>query len=253
MLSQTLRLKAKNADRNLSLLSQGKANDRIIKSQLFEGMLHAALSQILALAKMRHIEPRQNVIVKGERANSLFVLQRGRARSYIVTKSGTEILLLWVAPGAVLGLVSLLADPPPYLVNTTTVSECDLLEWDHGTARKLATAYPKLSENGFRLALEYLDLYMKRHAKVVTESAESRLAHKVHQLAKETGVIDPSGIAIDITNEQLSSLSDISPFTTSRLLSKWEREGKLSKQRGRVTLLAPESLVHNHHVLGARR
>jgi hypothetical protein len=41
------------------------------------------------------------------------------------------------------------------------------------------------------------------------------------------------GREIDITNEQLSSLSDISPFTASRLLSKWERDGKLSKQRGR--------------------
>jgi len=50
-------------------------------------------------------------------------------------------------------------------------------------------------------------------------------------------------VEIDITNEQLSSLSDISPFTASRLLSKWERDGKLSKQRGRVTLLAPESLM----------
>jgi Crp-like helix-turn-helix domain len=46
-----------------------------------------------------------------------------------------------------------------------------------------------------------------------------------------------------MTNEQLSSLSEVSPFTASRLLSKWERDGKLFKQRGRVTLLAPESLM----------
>ena len=32
---------------------------------------------------------------------------------------------------------------------------------------------------------------------------------------------------IDITNEHLSSLSDISPFTASRLLSKWERDGRV--------------------------
>jgi len=249
MPSQTLRLK-RHADGKLSVLSQASANRRMINSQLFQGLPARDLSQILALAKIRHIEPNQSVIVRGERANHLFVLQSGRARSYMITDSGVEILLLWVVPGVVLGLVSLLADPPPYMVNATTISECEFLEWDHGTARKLATGYPQLSENGFRLALQYLDAYMARHAKIVTESAESRLAHKIHQLAKETGVIGPSGILIDITNEQLSSLSDISPFTTSRLLSKWQREGKLWKQRGSITLLAPESLVHGHDVLG---
>jgi CRP-like cAMP-binding protein len=45
------------------------------------------------------------------------------------------------------------------------------------------------------------------------------------------------------TTAQLSSLSDVGYFTTSRILSKWEHDGMLSKKRGRVTLLAPESLM----------
>ena len=93
------------------------------------------------------------------------------------------------------------------------------------------------------MALHYLGVYMKRHASIVTKNAESRLAQTLLQLATEAGEVRPSGVAIDITNEQLGSLSDISSFTASRLLSKWERDGKLSKQRGRVTLLAPESLM----------
>jgi len=83
---------------------------------------------------------------------------------------------------------------------------------------------------------------MKRHVNIVANSAESRLAQKLLQLASEVGVVESPGIAIDITNEQLSSLSDISPFTASRLLSRWEHEHWLTKHRGRVTLLAPEHL-----------
>ena len=77
---------------------------------------------------------------------------------------------------------------------------------------------------------------MKRHSSVMTKSAEARLAQVLLQLANEAGEVHSSGIVVDITNERLSSLSDISSFTASRLLSKWERDGKITKERGRVTL-----------------
>ena len=214
----------------------------MMQSKLFAGLDDTALRQIRDAARVRHFAPKMNVIVKGGRPDHLFLLQRGRARSYILTDSGSEILLLWAGPGVVLGAVSLLPTPPTYMANAATVTECEFLVWDHNTIRRLAKAYPQLTENGFRLALDYLGRYMKRHVSIVAKSAESRLAQRLLHPATEAGVVEQSGIAIDITNEQLSSFSDISPFTASRLLSRWEHEHWLTKQRGRVTLLAPEDL-----------
>ena len=214
----------------------------VIKSKLFAGLDDTALKEIFDAGQLRHVAPKTNIIFAGGRPDHLFLLQRGRAPSYILTESGSEIVLSWVVPGGVLGLASLLADPPTYIMNASTVSECEFLAWDHNTIRRLAKAYPQLSEHGLRLALHYLRRYMKRHVNIVTKSAESRLALRLLHLATEAGVVQPSGIAIDITNEQLSSLSDISPFTASRLLSRWEHEHWLTKQRGQVILLAPEDL-----------
>jgi CRP/FNR family transcriptional regulator, cyclic AMP receptor protein len=214
----------------------------LINSELFAGLDETALREVFEAGRLRHFAPKTNVIVAGERPDLLFLLRRGRARSYILTESGSEIILLWVVPGGVLGLASLLPNSPTYMINASTVSECEFLVWDHNTIRKLAKSYPLLTEKGFRVALHYLRKYMKRHVNIVTKSAESRLAQRLLHLATEAGVVRPSGIAIDITNEQLSSLSDISPFTTSRLLSRWEREHWLTKQRGQVVLLAPEDL-----------
>jgi CRP-like cAMP-binding protein len=214
----------------------------LMKSKLFAGLDDTALRQILGAAEVRQFAPQMTVIVQGGRPDHLFLLKNGRAQAHSLTASGSEILLLWAVPGVVLGLVSLLANPPSYKVTATTITECEFLVWDHAAIRTLVKAYPQLSENSFRLALHYLGRYMKRHANIVTENAESRLAQRLLQLATEAGEVQPSGIAIDITNEHLSSFSDISPFTASRLLSRWEHERKLTKQRGRVTLLAPEAL-----------
>jgi len=214
-----------------------------MRSKFLAGLSDAALRQLLDTARVRHVPPRRDVIIKGEQPDHLLLLKTGRTRAYTLTESGSEIVLMWVAPGGVLGLVSLLATPPTYLINATTVTACDFLVWDHDTIRKLVTRHPQIMENGFRLAIYYLGAYMKRHVNIVTKSAESRLAHRLVQLATSAGQVGNSGITIDITNEQLGSLSDTGYFTTSRILSKWEQNGMLSKQRGRVTLLAPESLM----------
>ena len=213
------------------------------KSKLFAGLGESVLKDILCAAKVHRIAPKTNVTENGGRPDNMFLLQAGRVRSYILTESGSEVLLLWIVPGDIIVLVSLLANPPNYMASATTVTESEFLVWDHITIRRLAETYPLLTENGFRLALNYLGHFFKRHTNIVTKTAESRLAHALIQLATDAGEVQPSGVAIDITNEQLGSLSDISPFTASRLLSKWERDGMLSKQRGRVTLLAPESLM----------
>jgi hypothetical protein len=75
-------------------------------------------------------------------------------------------------------------------------------------------------ENGFRLALYHLAAYMKRHVNFVTKSAASRLANQMIHPATSTGEVGNSGINIDITNQELGSLSDVGYFTTSRILSK---------------------------------
>jgi len=214
-----------------------------LKSKFLAGLEDNAIQQILYAAQVRCIPAKTNISVGGERSHYLFLLRAGRAKFYNLTDSGSEVLLLWKVPGDVIGLVSLLTNPPPYMASSKTISECEFLVWDHDTIRRLAKTYPQLTENGLRLALHYLNVYMNRHVGTVTKSAELRLAEALLHLATEAGEVQPSGVEINITNEQLSSLSDISPFTASRLLSRWERDGKVTKQRGRVTLLAPESLM----------
>lgn len=221
----------------------GNSDTSWVRSKFLAGLSDAALRQLLDTARVRHFSQKENVIDRGGEPDHLFLLKAGRTRSYILTEDGREIVLLWAGPGEVLGLVSLLPCPPTYMVNTTTVAMCDFLVWDRDSIRRLVKEHPQILENGFRVALYHLGTYMKRHTNVVTKSAESRLANQLIHLATSAGEVGNSGIRIDITNEQLSSLSDVSHFTASRILSKWDHDGVLSKQRGGVTLLAPESLM----------
>src|SRR2546429_5152207 len=76
-----------------------------VKSKLLLGLDDTALRHVRDAAQVRGMGPNENVTVAGERPDNLFLLQAGRARSFIHTESGSEINLLWQVPGDVIGLV----------------------------------------------------------------------------------------------------------------------------------------------------
>jgi CRP/FNR family transcriptional regulator, nitrogen oxide reductase regulator len=214
-----------------------------VKSRFLAGLEPAAVAAVLAGAKIRQIAAKQIILSGGEPAAHLFLLRKGRARYYMLTKTGDEVLLQWLLPGDVFGLGTLLKHPPNYIGSAEALSRCELLTWEHATVRKLASIYPQLAENALRIVLHYLKGYADRHVGLITKNSGQRLAGTLLNLGHRTGKVLPHGVEIEATNEQLSALSDISLFTTSRLLSGWEREGTVSKTRGRVLVHSPEALV----------
>ena len=62
------------------------------------------------------------------------------------------------------------------------------------------------------------------------------------RLARSIGQQVTAGIELDVTNEELANAANVTPFTASRLLSEWQRQGAVRKSRGKVLLLSLERL-----------
>jgi CRP/FNR family transcriptional regulator, nitrogen oxide reductase regulator len=212
-------------------------------SSLLAGLEQSAAQAILAAAQVKRISAKHKITSRDHRATHLYLVQSGQVRFYHLTKQGESVLLAWLVPGDVIGLVALLKSPLAYMASSEAISDCELLAWDRSVIRKLAARYPPLGENGLRMALRYLRNYIDRHVGLVTKTAEERLAGTLLSLGNQSSTVHPRGIEIRITNDQLGALADISPFTVSRMLKKWADTGILSKGRGRVFLSAPEALL----------
>ena len=212
-------------------------------SRFLEGLEKSAIESIVAAAQVRQIAAKRTILTEGEPASHLFLLRTGQARYYKLTKTGNEILLHLLLPGDVFGLGTLLKHPPDYLGSGETLSDCELLAWEHTSIRKLTKDYPQLAENALRIVVSYLKSYSDRHAGLVATSAQQRLAAALLNLGHRTGRVNPHGVEVEATNAQLSALADLSPFTTSRVLGRWERDGSVSKTRGKVLIHSPEALI----------
>jgi CRP-like cAMP-binding protein len=64
-------------------------------------------------------------------------------------------------------------------------------------------------------------------------------------LAETIGNQTSDGFEFDATNEELAAAANVTPFTTSRLLSEWQRNRAVVKRRGKILLRTPEELFRH--------
>jgi CRP-like cAMP-binding protein len=110
--------------------------------------------------------------------------------------------------------------------------------------RKLVTGIPRLLDNALSIAAnEHIAWLVGAKVSLSSEDAESRVADFLIGLALGIGMAGPDGVVIPVANEDVAAGANVTRFTVSRFLSKWQREGILSKGRGKIILRRPELLV----------
>ena len=116
-----------------------------------------------------------------------------------------------------------------------------MLVWDRPTIRDLVVRYPRLLENALSTASDYVDWHLASHIGLACHTSRQRVAHVLVTLARTIGTEVAGGTALQITNEELANAANVTPFTVSRLMSKWQRDRALVKRRGKVLLRAATS------------
>ena len=212
------------------------------KSRFLEGFAPRDLDVICAAAKERRYLASSVITNQGHPAEDLFLLTSGRARHFFITQEGQKTLLLWLTPGEIFGGLAFLSKPKEYLLSTEAVKDSSFLVWDHATVRGLAAQYPRLAENALLIASDYLAWYLADHIALICHSARQRLAQVLIRLAGVIGQQTPVGVEFDVTNEELASAANITPFTACRLLSQWQTNRAIAKRRGKILLRSPERL-----------
>lgn len=224
-------------------LSKPAAVTSNLRSRFLEGFLPLDLNVILAAAKQRHFTSNSVVVNQGNPADHLFLLINGRARLFFNTQEGKKVILLWLTPGEIFGGAALLSTPSLYLVSTETLKDSSMLVWERAALRNLAGRYPRLLENALLIAYDYLAWYVADHVALTSHTARQRLAGVLVCLAQTIGEKVSGGFEFDATNEELAAAANVTAFTASRLLSKWQSNGAVLKHRGKVLLRSPERLL----------
>jgi CRP-like cAMP-binding protein len=214
-----------------------------VAKRLLNGVALDGQREILAGSRRRMFRPAQVLFRTGESAERLFVLRKGRVQFARTASTGQEVVMGILVPGDVFGLSSLLDAEFAYIGTAEALEACETLVWSRDVIQRFAQEYPRLSANALKVALGYVAIFAERHEQLIASTAEQRLARALTRLGAETGTASRPGLEVRIKNEQLASLADVSPFTASRVLNSWQRDGAISKTRGIVHIVSPERLL----------
>src|ERR1700740_2140717 len=201
-----------------------------------EGLDRREIEIVLAAAKARRFPAKSIMTPQGGSADQFLMLRNGRARYYFGTPNGKKVILMWLTPGDIFGGAALLSRLSNYLVNTEAVSDCTVLVWERSGIRSLTQRFPQLLENTLLTAMDYFSWYVAAHGALISQTARERLAYVLFGLAESIGAKVSGGVEIDATNEELANSANITPYTTSRMISDWQRRGAIRKHRGKILL-----------------
>ena len=210
-------------------------------TELLSGLKPHDIDLILAAGRPRRFPAKSVMTYQGEPAEHFLLLWKGRARFFYDTNREQKLILKWLTPGDCFGEAALLSEArPTYLVGTEAVSDSIVVEWSHETIRALVCRYPLVLENVLRIDMSYLSWYVSDHAALFSEKARQRLVSVLVRLATKFGQKVSGGIELDVTNEELAESANITRYTTSRLMSEWQKSGTIRKRKGKILLRSAE-------------
>src|ERR1700684_4632243 len=89
---------------------------------------HAFLLKAGFGKKIVHLKVNQAFFVQGDAADSVFYLQKGRAKLTVVSKAGKEATITLLSPGEFVGEESIASIGAVHMASATAITACTALE-----------------------------------------------------------------------------------------------------------------------------
>ena len=208
--------------------------------QLFDGLGPADMAEITAAARALRKERGEFVYTPGDRAETVYVLRKGRIKLSVLSVSGKEFAIDIFQPGDIFGEFA--------LVDDTTRSNMaqaldDALMWVFGKRDflRLLEARTKLAMNYIRLVGGRRRRMEKKLSDITTKDVAARVCELLHEISTTSAAANQAApeLLVPLTHQDVASLLGASRQTTTTVLNDLERRGIIELGRGwiRVTHL----------------
>jgi CRP-like cAMP-binding protein len=181
---------------------------------------------LAAGGRLQPFHPDTLILREGQRAESLFIVLRGRVKMSRATPVGRNVILALFGPGEVFGAVAALASGRAD-ASIEALEETQCLEIDRATLFDLFRREPPLLEQILPLLARQLVECKNCIVELTGFRVEVRFAHLFLKLGEHIGVRREDGIflPIQLSRQELADMTGTTIETCIRLMSRWRAEG----------------------------
>jgi CRP/FNR family transcriptional regulator, cyclic AMP receptor protein len=217
-------------------------SSHIVEWQLLADVPDEALHALLTIARRRTFSRGEVVFHRGDPADSLNLIRKGRFSVSIATPLGDTAMLSVRGPGDAFGELALLGREP---VRSATVSALEAAETSsvhRADFERLRHEHPIVNDVLVGILTERLQRLSDQLVEAYYVPAERRVLRRMCEL---TELYRAAGgeVVIPLTQEEIAELAGTSRATVNRVLREAERRGSVELRRGRTAVLDLDELL----------
>ncbi len=211
---------------------------------LFRGITPSEVDAALQIAHVKTLQDGAYFFMEGDPAETAYVLVSGKVKLVQVTMDGQQIILGYLVPGRVYGIIAILKQVT-YPVSAQAVGECKSISWDQPTLNQIMEQCPRLALNALRIMSGQIRQLQNTVKDLSTKRVEQRIARAILRLARQSGRRTKEGVLIDLplSRQDLAEMTGTTLYTVSRMLKEWEKSGLVQSKRQQVIITFPHGLV----------
>lgn len=212
--------------------------------ELFEGLPPAALADSMACARVHGLAEETRIFAQGDGAARAYALIEGAVRISQSGSDGEQVVIRFVGPNEMFGTVALFTDRR-YPAEAVTLTASVALSWRCADMLDLMKRYPVIATNLVGVMGRRLQEAQEKFREVATQNVERRVAHALLRLARRAGEHTGHGTVIEfpLTRRHVAEMSGTTLYTVSRILTRWEKAGRVATGNHRVTLRDPAEIA----------
>ncbi len=223
--------------------SPAAARALLARSPLFAALDATEIDRIVALARSRRLAAEEVLFRRGDEADCIYVIVRGRVRVVSSDESGREVAIRILQAGEMFGEVGLFSGGR----RTATIvagEPCELLAITRRSFFGLIEEHPRLAIGLLKALSARIDALTEQLSDFALNALPVRLARRILELAEIYGQPTPEGLLIDagISQEDLGEWVGTTREAVNKHLRSWHSAGVIRLDRVTLTILQRSEL-----------
>jgi CRP-like cAMP-binding protein len=192
---------------------------------------------VISVAQRRRFGRSEVVFHRGDPADTLHLIAKGRFASRVTTQVGETVTVAVQGPGEAFGELALVEPDASRSTTVVALEAGETFAVGREEFNGLRGRYPGVNDVLVRLLAQKLRRQSELLAEALFVTAEQRVLRRVCELAQLYGS------EIPLTQEDIAGLAGTSRATVNRVIRVESKRGTVELRRGRTRILDEEALA----------
>ena len=210
--------------------------------RLLEGVPDDDVRELLASARRRRFRKREVVFHRGDPADSLHLISKGRVKVQVMTPLGDEATIAIRGPGDSFGEMAIVTEGGKRSATVEAVEEAETFSVLESEFRRLRREHPNVDRLLIGFLADEIRMLNERLLEALYVPVDRRVIRRLAELAALYGR-DEGEVVIPLTQEELAGLAGATRPTVNQSLRGLESAGLIELRRGKTVVLDPEALA----------